>query len=198
MIKLAFLGTLKMNVKEAIEKRRSYRSLEPVEITKELIKDLAECAQMAPSCQNHQPWRFVFVYDHDLLQKLSATLQEGNRWVKKASMIIVVFSEVKLDCIIKERLYYLFDTGMAVGLMMLRATELGLVAHPIAGFEEPEAKKILDIPHEMRIITLLVVGKHSKEVNPDLTQLMKENERNRPSRIKLQEFVYLNKYKKTS
>ena len=58
-----------MSVKETIEKRRAYRSLVPIEITKELIDDLAEVAKITPSCGNKQPWRFVFVYDTEELKK---------------------------------------------------------------------------------------------------------------------------------
>lgn len=65
-----------MNVKEAIEKRRAYRSLEPVTINEELIRDLAECASLTPSCFNYQPWRFVFVYEKSLLEELRSTLFE--------------------------------------------------------------------------------------------------------------------------
>ncbi|MCF8008335.1 MAG: nitroreductase family protein [Halanaerobiales bacterium] len=50
-----------MDVKEAIEKRRAYRSLEPVKIDKMLIKELSEAASLAPSCFNNQPWKYVFV-----------------------------------------------------------------------------------------------------------------------------------------
>ena len=50
-----------MDVKAAIEARRAYRSLAPVEITEELVRDLARCAQLAPSCDNNQPARFVFL-----------------------------------------------------------------------------------------------------------------------------------------
>jgi nitroreductase len=34
-----------MDVKEAIRRRRAYRSLEPIEVTEELVRDLAESAQ---------------------------------------------------------------------------------------------------------------------------------------------------------
>ena len=183
-----------MNVKETIEKRRAYRSLDPVEITEELIEDLAGMARITPSCGNKQPWRFVFVYDKKELTKLFTVLSEGNKWVEKASMIVAVFSEPEKDCVIGERLYYLFDTGMATAFIILRATELGLVAHPIAGFKEPLAKEILGIPKGMRLITLLIIGKHSKEVNPVLSESMKLGEKQRPPRIPLQEFIYLNNY----
>ena len=119
---------------------------------------------------------------------------EGNKWVEKASMIIAVFSKPKNDCIIKERLYYLFDTGMATAFIILRATELGLIAHPIAGFDEERAKEILEIPGEMRLITLVIIGKHSQTLNPVLSENMKLGEKQRPPRKKLEEFIFLNSY----
>ena len=183
-----------MSVKETIEKRRAFRSLDKVEISEELVKDLGRVAQITPSCANKQPWRFVFVYNKEQLKKLFTTLSEGNKWVEKVSMIIAVFSKPENDCMIGERIYYLFDTGMAVAFIVLRATELGLVAHPIAGFNEEKAKNILNIPEKMRLITLIIVGKHSKEINPVLSEAMKLGERQRSPRIPLEEFIYINDY----
>ncbi|MBY8984240.1 MAG: nitroreductase family protein [Candidatus Lokiarchaeota archaeon] len=183
-----------MNVKEAIEKRRAYRSLDPFEISTELINDFASVAQITPSCANKQPWKFIFIYDQDKLTELYSVLSEGNKWVEKASMIIAVFSRPEFDCIIGDRLYYLFDTGMATALIILRATELGLVAHPIAGFKEDMAKKILGIPEDMRLITLIIIGKHSKFINPVLSDAMKLGEKQRPPRKKLEDFVFINNY----
>jgi len=183
-----------MNVKEAIEKRRAYRSFDPIEISKELVKNLAEVAQITPSCANQQPWRFIFVYDQNKLKEVFTTLSKGNKWVEKASMVITVFSKPEYDCIIGERLYYLFDTGMATAFIILRATELGLIAHPIAGFNEIKVKEILKIPSEMRLITLVIIGKHSKEINPVLSDAMKLGEKQRPPRKKLEDFIYLNIY----
>ena len=59
-----------MDVKEAIKRRRAYRSLEPVEISDELIHDLAKSAGLSASCFNNQPWRFVFARDPKVLQRL--------------------------------------------------------------------------------------------------------------------------------
>lgn len=171
-----------MDVKEAIEERRAYRSLDPVEITDELIEDFARCAQIAPSCSNYQPWRYIFVYEKEQLEKLFTTLSKNNQWIEKASMMIAVFSKPEFDCKIKKRKYFLFDTGLATAFIILRATELGLVAHPIAGFDEKKAKDILEIPQEMRLITFVNIGKHSDTINPFLTENMKKGEKQRPPR----------------
>lgn len=185
-----------MDVKEAINKRRAYRFLEHVDITEDLIRDLAQSAQLFCSCFNNQPWRYVFVYDPEMLKKMYGALSQGNEWAQSASMIIAVFSKPELDCIIKDRKYYLFDTGMATAALILRATELGLVAHPIAGYSPKKTKEILGIPDEMEIITLVIVGKHSDTMSPVLSNKQIEAERKRPERLSFDKFVYMNSYKR--
>jgi nitroreductase len=183
-----------MDVKQAIEARRAYRSLEHVGITGELINDLAGCARLAPSCYNNQPWRFVFVHEPEVLKKLHAALSSGNEWAKAASMIIVVFSKKDDDCVIREREYNLFDTGMATAFIMLRATELGLVAHPIAGYSPKKVREVLGIPEEYNVITLVNVGKHSDKIPDYFAEHQVRAEKERPERKPLEEFVYFNRY----
>jgi nitroreductase len=185
-----------MDIIQAIRERRAYRSLEPVKITKELAKDLARSAQLAPSCFNNQPWRFIFVYEPETLKNMHAALSPGNEWAQSASMIIAVFSKKEDDCIIRDREYHQFDTGMGVGFLILRATELELVAHPIAGFSPKKTREILGIPEEYQVITLIIVGKHSKQINPVLSEKQVEAERTRPERMPLEKFVYFNRFQK--
>ncbi len=181
-----------MNVKNAIERRRAYRSLRNVQITNKLISDLTESASLAPSCFNKQPWRFVFVDDKTVLEKLFTAMSKGNEWTFDASMVIAVFSEKKFDCVIKERHYYLFDTGMAVAFLMLRATELGLVAHPIAGYDEDKAKSILNMPAHMKLITLIIIGEHSGAIKAVLSEQQVKAEGKRPQRLSFDKFAYRN------
>lgn len=184
-----------MEVKDAIEKRRAYRSLAPIEITKDLIDELAYSAQLFCSCFNNQPWRYVFVYDKIVLTQLHTALSSGNEWARLASMIIAVFSKPELDCIMKDgRRYYLFDTGMATAAIILRATELGLVAHPIAGYNQQKVKEILKIPNDMELITLVIVGKHSDKISMVLSEKQIEAEKNRPERLPIEKFVWHNQY----
>ncbi len=110
-------------------------------------------------------------------------------------MIITVFSKPEFDYIMKDgRRYYLFDTGMATAAMILRATELGLVAHPIAGYNQQKVKGILKIPEDMEVITLIIVGKHSDKINPVLSEKQIEVEKNRPERLPLEKFIWHNQY----
>lgn len=183
-----------MQVKDAIKKRRAFRSLEPVKITKELIDDLAKCAQITASCFNNQPWQYIFVHDPEVLEKMKEALSQGNEWAHKASMIIVVLGKKDDDCVIHDRIYYRFDIGMATSAMILRATELGLVAHPIAGYSPRKTRAILNIPEDIDVITLIIVGKKSNKINPILSEKQVEHENKRPKRKKIEDFVYFNKY----
>ncbi len=183
-----------MDVREAIEKRRAYRSLSQADITEDLIHELAKAASLAPSCFNNQPWKFVFVYDKDMLIKMRDALSRGNEWVYAASMIIAAFGKKEDDCDTKGREYYLFDIGMACAFLQLRATELGLVAHPIAGFSEDKVKEILGIPMEMKVITLINVGRKSDTISPVLSEKQIGWEKERPKRKSIDEFVYKNRY----
>jgi nitroreductase len=183
-----------MDVVKAIEERRAYRSLSPVEITNDLIEDLALRAQLSPSCFNKQPWKFVFVHGEDNLSALHETLPKGNAWAKDGSLIIAAAAKNEDDCIIKDREYYLFDTGMAVAFLMLRATELGLVAHPIAGYDEAKVKELLAVPEDMTVIALIIVGEHSEIINPAMSEDQAAAEKKRPPRYPLTDFAFRNKY----
>ncbi|MBS3810337.1 MAG: nitroreductase family protein [Halanaerobiales bacterium] len=185
-----------MNVKEAIEKRRSYRSLAPVDIDDDLINDLSESASLAPSCFNNQPWNYVFVYDDEKLKQVFDTLSKGNEWAHNASMVIGVTGKKEDDCNIKDREYYLFDIGLATSMIMLRATELGLVVHPIAGYSQSRAKKIMGIPEAYKLIALLIVGKHDQDYKDILSKKQLKDEKTRPPRKTVEEFSFHNQFKK--
>jgi nitroreductase len=183
-----------MNVIDAINTRRAYRSLAPAEITEELVRDLARCAQLAPTCFNNQPARFVFVWDPQMIEKMKPVFNKGNAWCHADSLIVAVFTEKQADCVIRDREYYLFDTGMQTAFLILRATELGLVAHPIAGYDPAAVRKILGIPERMTIITLVNVGRHAETVSSVLSPQQVEWEKNRPERLPLEHVVFFNCY----
>lgn len=185
-----------MEVHQAIQKRRAYRSLIPIEITDDLVEKLVRSAQLAPSCFNNQPWRFVCVRSPEMLGRMHEVLSSANLWAREASLIIAVFSKPEDDCVIKERQYYQFDCGLATGFLVLRATELGLVAHPIAGFSPKKTREILNIPEEYRVITLVIVGKHTDKINPVLSDSHRTAEKTRPERKKLREFVFIDRFDK--
>ncbi len=183
-----------MNVHEAIEARRAFRSLAPAEIGDDLILDLARHAGLAPSCSNNQPWRFVFVREPAALAGLQEALSAGNAWMKAAPMLIAVCGRVEDDCVIKDREYLLFGLGLASAFLILRATELGLVAHPVAGFSPSKTRAALGIPEDQRVITVIAVGRKSGTLNPVLSPKQIEQEAARPERLSFDRFAFLDRF----
>ncbi len=184
-----------MNVAQAIRERRAYRSLAPLDVTESLILDLAESARFSPSCSNLQPWRFVFVSDPDMLREMYGALSDGNQWARSASLIIAVFSRAQDDCVIQDRIYHQFDTGLSVGFLILRATELGLVAHPIAGFSPQKICETLGISDDFQVITLIIVGRHAETLDPVLSEKQFAAEKSRPPRKDLTEIAHFNRFR---
>ena len=171
-----------MDVIKAIEERRSYRSIEPVEITDDTIQQLVEAASLAPSCYNNQPWRFVFVKSKEKLKELFETLPEGNSWAKNSALIVAVYTKKDLDCVVGDREYFLFDTGLSVAFLMLRAQELGLTTHAMAGFNPEKAKKVLQIPDDNNLIILMTISKKTEKISEGLKGWQVEQETSRPPR----------------
>jgi nitroreductase len=67
-----------MDVKTAIRTRRSVRKYKSTPVPKELILELLEEANLAPSATNRQPWEFVVV-NRSFLDRLDEVLKDAFR-----------------------------------------------------------------------------------------------------------------------
>jgi len=67
-----------MDVKTAIRTRRSVRKYKSTPVPKELVLELLEAANLAPTATNRQPWEFVVVH-RSYLDRLEQTLREAFR-----------------------------------------------------------------------------------------------------------------------
>jgi nitroreductase len=137
----------------------------PVE--REKLHQCLEAAQLAPSAENVQPWRFCIVDDPATKERLVKHAFSGiyrvTRWAEKAPALIVIFAQ--LD-IMANRLgrqitgihYYFIDIGIAGEHFVLQAQELGLATCWIGWFLPRGAKKALHVPASYRPIAMLAIG----------------------------------------
>jgi len=65
-----------MELKDSIEKRASIRSFTEQPVDKEDIKELIRRAGLAPSENNHQPWKFIVITNKQLLKKMSEVVSK--------------------------------------------------------------------------------------------------------------------------
>ena len=86
------------------------------------------------------------------------------------------------------------SSRLNTAIIILRATELGLVAHPIAGYREKRVKNVLGIPEDMQVIALVNVGIHSEAIRDTLTEDQKKTELERPERLPREKFAFIDRY----
>lgn len=153
-----------------LNNRKASRAISPEKLNDDIINKLMNAAQLSASCFNNQPWRFLFLTEPEALEKGRKALSGGNSWAKTAPLLIVGFSKPDLDCQTKDgRQYYLFDLGMACQLILLQATELNLIARPMAGYSPQVIKDEFQLPVEYEVYVMIAVG-----FEGDISQLDEE------------------------
>jgi nitroreductase len=74
-------------------------------------------------------------------------------------VLIFAYSKPDFDCQRPdERDYYLFDLGMAVQNILLQATELDLVARPMAGFSPAKVRHAFGLDEEYKVMVGIAIG----------------------------------------
>lgn len=136
-----------MELRETIEKRVSTREYSIENIDRKVIEDLIDCARLAPSAANRQPWHFLVLEGEskkkvaDILMKKYKeekdisdnskptkeykpvmSLVNSVRIISEAPVLLLVFREKNLDWLEGDYL----SIGCAVEHICLRATDLGL------------------------------------------------------------------------
>ena len=183
-----------MDVVDAIHRRRALRALQDKPIEDEKVEALIEAARLSPSCNNFQPWRLTFVRGPEALAAVKEGMNKGNVWTTRSPLIIVVAAKEDDDCMLSDRRnYFLFGCGLAIGELMLRATDLGLVAHPIAGFDPVKIRAAVGIPDPYVIITTVICGYPGGDTSL-LSDKQKAIELTRPERKPVGENIFLDKW----
>ncbi len=150
-----------MELQEAITKRRSIRKFTNYYVTDDEIITLLEAARWAPSWANTQAWTFIIARDRNVIEKMSATLSKSNpatECMAKASAVIVACAREGRD-VTKFNSWYMFDLGLAVQNVCLKAHEIGL-GTVIAGLLDHEkCRAVLSVPEDFEVVVLIPVGK---------------------------------------
>lgn len=141
-----------MNFFELIQKRKSIRSFSAQSVPVAVIEKIIEAATYAPSNCNQQLWNFVVVNDPAIKERLIVEAA-SNTLFRKAPILIAVTYDGWND---KEAIQ---GASLAVGHMVLAATELGVGAMPMNSYgADTQVKRILQIPAQERICCFVVLG----------------------------------------
>jgi len=182
-----------MELQEAILKRKSVRKFTEDVVTDEELRQIFETVRWSPSWANTQVWEFIVVRDKALIEKVTGTYAEKNPAIKcslAASALIVACAKTgisgcydgKETTAIKN--WYMFDLGLAVQTLCLKAHELGLGTVVVGLMDHEACEKILAVPEGRKVVAVIPIGRPA--VPP----------REGPARRPVSEIVYLNTFDK--
>ena len=181
-----------MDVFEAVSTRRAIKKFDPThKMSPEQVKKLMEHVILTPTSYNQQNWRFVYVTDQDVKEKISEAAR-GQAQPKDGSLVVVLCGDMtawKTDPLrywknhptekqelVKASLERKYSTdtqaqrdeavrscGMAAQTIMLAARDMGLDSCPMVGFEYDELAKVINLPDNHLIVMMVVVGKRAQD-----------------------------------
>ena len=170
-------------IHDLLARRWSPRAFAERPVESDKLASLFEAARWAPSSSNEQPWRFVVATKDDqaAYDRLLACLLEGNRkWAFRAPVLLVSVARMQFEDDGKPNRHAFHDTGMALENLLLQAAALGLVAHPMAGFNIEQARADLKIPAGFEPVAMVAVGYPGEPaLLPDYLQQREANPRER-------------------
>lgn len=162
-----------MSFLDLLKNRYSLRNFSETPIEREKIEKCILAATLAPSACNKKPWRFIVVDDVSKKKELfegAFDLVVPNNFTSKAPCIVVACAEIdiivhKLAGGFKKIDYHMLDMGAAIENLILEATELGIGSCWIGWFKQKSIKKILNLPRNFKIVSLIALGYPSESEN---------------------------------
>jgi nitroreductase len=178
---------------EIIQERWSPYAFSSAPVEEFKLKAMFEAAGYAPSCNNEQPWQFVYVTqeDKEIFNDYLEFLSEGNKiWVKNAYAIVISLARTKFSYNNKPNRWAFHDTGMAVSNLLMQALALDVFVHQMAGYSIEKVKEYFKLGDDIDPVAMMAVGYLGDGSNLS-PELLKRDETRRP-RKPVTEFVYRN------
>ncbi len=139
-----------MDALEAIRSRRSIRRFTGAPVPRADLEAIVDAGRLAASGYNRQPWEFIVVTQRPMLERLRVAAD----WIDKAAAVIAVVIDPTSE-------FWLEDASAAIENMLIAVTALGYGACWLEGDTLPleiEIKRLLGVPSERRLLTLLPLG----------------------------------------
>lgn len=166
-------------INELMRRRWSPRAFEDGRtVEKEKLLTLLEAARWAPSCFNDQPRNFLVFdsSDSEALERARACLTPGNAWAMKAPVLVLSVARDTFEQNGKPNRWAQHDVGLATENLLLEAIELGLAAHPMAGYDPERARSEFRIPEGYTSIAMIAIGYPYRGELEDLDEKLRGKE----------------------
>lgn len=147
-----------MTFKELSETRYSVRSYTNEAVSKQQVDYIMECARLAPSAVNFQPWHFYVVSGDE--KRLAMQDCYSREWFKTAPMYVVC-------CIRKDEAWVRksdgkphgdIDIAIAAEHICLAAAEQGLGSCWVCNFDVEMCRSVLSLPENEEPAVIIPIG----------------------------------------
>ncbi len=156
-----------MELMEAILTRRSIRKFKKEAISKELIEKLLRAAMAAPSAGNRQPWHFIVLTEHVVMDKIPEFHPHSKMLTQAAAAIVVCWDK---NSELAEG-YGIQDASAATENILLAAHASGLGAVWLGIFPREHRveslKKLLGLPDHIMPLGVVALGYPAEEKPPE-------------------------------
>ena len=141
-------------------RRWSPRAMNGEPVAQSLLLRLLEAARWAPSTFNVQEARFLYAHrDGEHWSRFYDLLVEGNQsWCKDAGVLVLVASKSTFEGNGSKNPVHEFDAGLATQNLLLQGAAMGLVTHPMAGFDRGAAVRELGLPADVKPAAMVAIG----------------------------------------
>lgn len=150
-----------MDLVEGLKSRRSIRRFKLKPIDDEIINEILELANAAPSAGNLQARDFIVVREDKIKQQLSAAAL-GQGFVHDAPVVIVVCGNLERSAAGYGRrgrdFYSIQDADAAVMHILLAAHAMGLGTCWVGAYDDDEVASVLGLPEHVRPIAIIPLG----------------------------------------
>jgi nitroreductase len=139
-----------MDALDAIKKRRSVRDYTGEEIPRKDLEKIVDAGRLAATGSNRQPWEFIVITKREMIEQLKIAA----KWIENAGAIIAVVMDPSSR-------WWIEDGAAAVENILIASTALGYGSCWLEGYtlpREEEFKKLLDVPKDRRLLTLVPIG----------------------------------------
>ncbi len=146
-----------MDVFTAISQRYSVRAYKTKDVEEDKLKKILEAGRLSPSANNFQDWKFIIVKNKETRKKL-AKAAFGQSFIGEAPVVIVACGTEPKAMLACGQPAHTVDVSIAFAYMILQAFELGLGTCWIGAFSEEQAKKVLSVPDNVRVVAMTPLG----------------------------------------
>ena len=180
---------------EIIQERWSPYAFSSAPVEEFKLKAMFEAAGYAPSCNNEQPWQFVYATqaEKEIFNDYLDFLADGNKvWAKNAYAIVISLARTKFSYNSKPNRWAFHDTGMAVSNLLMQALALDVYVHQMGGYSIEKVKEYFRLGDDMEPVAMMAVGYLGEGSN--LTPELLKRDETRRSRKPVTEFVFRNSF----